>query len=196
MHAGVWSVMAYNALADVLTGATEPGGRLPVTWPADEDDLPTTTPVEATLPYTEGLDIGYRHHEHAPLFPFGHGLGYTTWHYLAAQLTRAGLTIRLRNTGTRPGTETIQVYASKPDTAIPRPPRWLVGWATVTAQSGEETTADIALPTRSFQHWADGGWRTEPGTYLLHIGHSNRDLPITVKTSPAAEPPPDRTEDR
>ncbi|HEU5469850.1 MAG TPA: glycoside hydrolase family 3 C-terminal domain-containing protein [Actinophytocola sp.] len=176
-----------SALADVLTGVTEPGGRLPVTWPADEHDLPTTTPVDATLRYTEGLDIGHRHYDataRTPLFPFGHGLGYTTWHYLAARPTPTGLTVRLRNTGSRAGSETIQVYASKPDTTISRPPRWLVAWTIVTARPGEEATADISLPARSFQHWAGGGWHTEPGTYLLHIGHSSRELPITVETSP------------
>jgi beta-glucosidase len=173
-----------NALADVLTGSAEPGGRLPVTWPADEHDLPTTTPTNGTLPYTENLFIGYRHYDatdRTPLFSFGHGLGYTTWDYLSANATATGVTVRLRNTGNRPGAETIQVYASKPDTTITRPPRWLAGWARVTANPGEETTIDIPLPPRPFQHWTGTTWDTEPGHFILHIGHSSRELSLTVE---------------
>ena len=66
-----------NAIADVLLGAAEPGGRLPTTWPASEDGLPGTHPVDGVLEYREGLEIGYRR-EAEPLLPFGHGLGYTT----------------------------------------------------------------------------------------------------------------------
>ena len=90
----------------------------------------------------------------------------------------------VRNTGTRPGSETIQVYAGKPHSTITRPPRWLAGWTIVTAQPGEEAIAHIPLPARAFQHWADGAWRTEPGSFTLHIGQSSRELPLTVTTQP------------
>ena len=176
-----------NALADVLTGAVEPGGRLPVTWPADDHDLPSPTPIDGTLPYTEGLAIGYRWYDstaRTPLFPFGHGLGYTTWRYLAAHPTATGVTVRLRNTGDRPGSEVVQVYASKPDSTVTRPLRWLAAWTIVTAEPGEEVTADIPLPARAFQHWADGAWQTEPGSFLLHIGHSSRELESNVTFPP------------
>ncbi len=103
---------AGNALADVLVGAVEPGGRLPVTWPAVEDGLPGVQPVDGLLPYEEGLLIGYRWYERVgrtAAFRFGHGLGYTDWEYLGMStpvLTDAGdlaLTVRVRNVGTRPG---------------------------------------------------------------------------------------------
>ena len=175
-----------NALADVLTGALEPGGRLPVTWPTDENDLPTTIPTDGTLHYTERLAIGYRHPAREPLFPFGHGHGYTTWQYLSATPTPTGVTVRLRNTGTRPGSETVQVYASKPDSAVPRPPKWLAAWNIVTAHPGEETVTHIPIPTRTFQHWTNGTWHTEPGPFILHIGHSTRDLPLTRTVTPSA----------
>ena len=71
-----------NAVAEVLTGFVEPGGRLPMTWPSSEEELPSVTPVNGELPYDEGLLIGYRWYlatGRTPLFPFGHGLGYTTW---------------------------------------------------------------------------------------------------------------------
>ncbi len=73
-----------NALADVLTGAVEPGGRLPTTWPKTEEGLPSTAPQDGVLSYDEGIFVGYRAYERdgrEPLFPFGHGLGYTTWEY-------------------------------------------------------------------------------------------------------------------
>ena len=73
-----------HALADVLLGDAEPGGRLPTTWPASQDGLPSTQPADGVLRYTEGLFIGYRGYDRdgrEPLFPFGHGRGYTTWSY-------------------------------------------------------------------------------------------------------------------
>ena len=84
-----------HALADVLTGRSEPGGRLPMTWPASTPDVPVldTRPVDNLLPYEEGVHVGYRAWLRAgtePAYPFGHGLGYTTW-----QLTE----IRSQGTG-------------------------------------------------------------------------------------------------
>ena len=129
-----------NALADVLTGVVEPGGRLPVTWPASEEGLPSVTPVNGELPYDEGLLIGYRWYlatDRTPLFPFGHGLGYTTWAYEGMAVDGDTVTVSVRNTGDRPGREVVQVYASRPDSAVERAPRWLVGSAVVEAAAGE-----------------------------------------------------------
>ena len=75
--------------------------------------------------------------------------------------------MRLVNTGTRRGREVVQVYASRPDSAVARPPRWLVGFAVVEADAGEEVTVDVPLSPRAFEHW-DGGWQTEPGD--VHAG--------------------------
>jgi beta-glucosidase len=162
-----------NALADVLFGAAEPGGRLPTTWPASEDGLPSVTPADGVLEYTEDLAIGYRGDIDA-LLPFGHGLGYTTWDYLAMD----GATVRLCNTGTRRGREIIQVYASRPDSAVPRPPRWLAGFAALEGDAGEEIVIDIPLSARAFQHW-DDGWQTEPGAFVLEAGRSVADLRVS-----------------
>jgi beta-glucosidase len=169
---------AGNALADVLFGAAEPGGRLPTTWPASEDGLPSVTPVDGVLEYAEELAIGYRGVIEA-LLPFGHGLGYTTWDYLAMD----GATVRLCNTGTRRGREIIQVYASRPDSAIARPPRWLVGFAAIEADAGEEIVIDVALSPRAFQHW-DGEWVTEPGEFVLQAGRSVADLRVSSRVAP------------
>jgi len=164
---------AGHALADVLFGAAEPGGRLPTTWPKSADGLPSVTPVDGVLTYSEGLAIGYRGPTE-PLLPFGHGLGYTPWEYLAMD----GATVRLCNTGTRRGREVVQVYASRPDSAVQRPPRWLVGFAAIEADAGEEIVIDIPLSPRAFAHW-DEGWQTEPGEFVLEAGRSVADLRVS-----------------
>ena len=141
------------------------------------------------MTYSEGLHIGYRHFDRTgrqPRYPFGHGLGYTRWEYLAVEHRAAEdgdiLRVRLRNTGARHGCETIQVYASRPDSAVERPVRWLAGFTKVEAGPGAEVTADIPIPLRRLAHWdtGAGSWTVEPGDYRLGIGRSSRDLPIAV----------------
>ena len=90
--------------------------------------------------------------------------------------------MRVRNTGDRAGREVVQVYASRPDSAVARPPRWLAGWAVVDAGPGEEVTAEVAIAPRAYEHWsvADGGWRTESGTFVLSAGSSSADLPLRL----------------
>jgi beta-glucosidase len=202
-----------NALADVLLGEAEPGGRLPTTWPASEAGLPSAQPEDGVLSYSEGLFIGYRAFDRdgrEPLFPFGYGRGYTTWSYesitvdcdparpsaLLASSRPGGPTppyppgtpgvavcVEVRNTGSRPGREVVQVYASRPDSAVERPARWLAGFATVDADPGETVNVGILLPERAFQHWADGGWTLEAGTFGLAAGSSSASLPLTASVT-------------
>ena len=106
---------AGHALADVLLGRAEPGGRLPTTWPVSERDCPvlSTTPVDGVLAYDEGVFIGYRAWDGAniaPRFPFGHGLGYTTWAYESLSIVDKTVQVTVRNTGSRTGREVVQVY--------------------------------------------------------------------------------------
>jgi beta-glucosidase len=174
-----------NALADVLLGATEPGGRLPVTWPADEEGLPSPRPVDGTLRYDEGLFVGHRRHDRdgrEPRFRFGSGLGYTTWEYLSAQAHGAAVTVRLRNTGGRRGREVVQVYAGRPGSAVERPVRWLAGFAVVAGDPAEEVAVTVDLPERTYQHWDEAGhrWVTEAGRFRLHVGPSSGVLPLAL----------------
>ena len=180
-----------DALADVLVGDVEPGGRLPMTWPASEEGLPSTQPVDGVLTYHEGLFIGYRGYDRdgrEPLFPFGHGTGYTTWSHESITLDRApdgapgvAVCVTVRNTGLRPGREVVQVYASRPDSAIERPPKWLAGFAPVDADPGEAVTVGILIPERAFQHWSGQAWSTEPGPFVLAAGPSSASLPLTAR---------------
>lgn len=179
-----------HALADVLLGRVEPGGRLPTTWPATLAEAPVreTRPVEGVLPYEEGLHIGHRAWLRSgtePAYWFGHGLGYTTWAYehLGRPEPAPGgheIPVVLRNTGTRRGREVVQLYVSRPESAVERPVRWLAGWAAVEAEPGERVTAYVRVPERALQYWSPDprGWVTEPGRFTLLAGRSAGDLPL------------------
>ncbi|MET8976402.1 glycoside hydrolase family 3 C-terminal domain-containing protein [Streptomyces sp. NPDC004539] len=173
-----------NALADVLLGVAEPGGRLPTVWPATEEGLPSTRPVDGVLVYEEGLYVGHRGGVR-PLYGFGHGLGYTTWDYLGADVAGSGesVAVRVRNSGARRGKEVVQVYASRPDSAVERPVRWLAGFAVVEAEAGEETEVTVPVGRRALRHWdtGEGRWAVEPGAYTLTVGRSSRDARFVVE---------------
>ncbi|KOG25626.1 MULTISPECIES: glycoside hydrolase family 3 protein [Streptomyces] len=183
------------ALADVLTGAEEPGGRLPTTWPVALADAPVTevTPTDGELDYAEGVFIGYRAWDRAgavPAYPFGHGLGYTTWSYDSLIATPDRVTVRVANTGDRPGREVVQIYlapvAPEPDgarsTTVERPVRWLAGFASVEAAPGESVEASIALPRRAFEIWDEekGDWTLVTGAYEVVAAHSLSDARLTT----------------
>jgi beta-glucosidase len=183
-----------NALAEVLLGDREPGGRLPTVWPAAEGGhLPSTRPIDGRLVYEESIHLGncgYDRAQARPAFAFGHGLGYTTWEYLEATAPSrldpshdAVVTVRLRNTGTRPGREVVQVYASRPDSAVERPTRWLAGFAAATADPGQEVTVEATVPARSLAHWdrETHAWAVEPGVFRLAVGPSYSDQRLTTE---------------
>lgn len=174
-----------HAIADVLTGAREPGGRLPTTWPATLADVPVVdvTPQDGVLRYREGIHIGYRawlKEAAAPAFAFGHGLGYTTWSWDDAQRDGDAVAVTLTNTGARTGKQVVQVYAERAASAVERPERWLVGFAAVELSPGETSTVSVPLPDRRLAYWDGGGWRVEPGTYTLRVGASVVDLPLAA----------------
>ena len=182
-----------NALADVLLGVAEPGGRLPTVWPASEQGLPATEPVDGVLAYDEGLFIGYRGDGRTgwqpPRYAFGHGLGYTTWEFVSldapsevAPGTELTVEVRIRNSGTRHGKEVVQIYAGRPGGAVERPLRWLAGFAAVEAAPGQEVVATVTVDARAFEHWdaEGGGWTVELGTFRLEAGPSSTTLPLAA----------------
>ncbi|MFJ8696133.1 beta-glucosidase family protein [Streptomyces roseolilacinus] len=176
------------ALADVLLGAEEPGGRLPTTWPAALADAPVTavTPVDGELRYDEGPFIGYRAWDRAggpaPAYPFGHGLGYTTWEYESLAVTPTTARVRVRNTGTRPGREVVQLYVAPRADLVERPARWLVGFGGVQAAPGTSAEVEIRLAPRLFDLWDEdaGTWTTVPGPYEIRVGRSLADIRLAV----------------
>ncbi|MEB0201556.1 glycoside hydrolase family 3 C-terminal domain-containing protein [Cryobacterium sp. 10S3] len=183
-----------DAVAAILLGESEPGGRLPTTWPVTLEDVPVfdVTPVDGVVRYDEGIHIGYRAWLKAgtePAYEFGHGLGYTEWTldvltldrlYVAPEENGAdtvAVTVGLTNTGDRAGKQVVQVYASRAESAIDRPVRWLVGFAAVHAEAGESVVASILVPARAFADWQDG-WHFEPGDFRLEAGTSVSALPL------------------
>ncbi|MEU8839723.1 glycoside hydrolase family 3 C-terminal domain-containing protein [Streptomyces roseus] len=183
------------ALADVLLGLAEPGGRLPTTWPARLADAPVTevTPAGGRLEYAEGLFIGYRAYERhgvAPAYPFGHGLGYTDWAYESLEVTGATARVRLTNTGARSGREVVQLYVAPADpasdrargTTVERPASWLAAFAGVEAGPGESVEAEIALPARTFEVWDEeaGRWQRIGGAYEVRASHAHGDTRLTA----------------
>ncbi|MBP2327865.1 beta-glucosidase [Kibdelosporangium banguiense] len=189
-----------NAVADILTGAAEPGGRLPTTWPVGQEDVPVldTVPVDGNLEYSEGIHVGYRAWLSAgtqPAFPFGHGLGYTTFRFdsikapeevVASEEPFGGtitVSVGVTNTGPRSGKHVVQVYAARPDSAVDRPVRWLAGFQPVWLEPGSSTVVDVEVDVRTFAHW-DKGWHYEPGSFTLSAGSSAVDLPLeaTIRT--------------
>jgi len=189
-----------EAVADVLLGRAEPGGRLPVTLPAREADCPVlhAVPRDGRIDYDEGLLIGYRGYDagqSAPQFAFGHGLGYSTWSYESVRADQADpaagqdlvLTVTVRNTGDRPGRETVQAYLAEPPGDPGRPVRALAAFGTVAAAPGERAEVTLRVPARAFARWREGqGWFWPPGQFTVHVGRSSRDLPLSVPVQSGA----------
>ncbi|MEU0024412.1 glycoside hydrolase family 3 C-terminal domain-containing protein [Streptomyces sp. NPDC006335] len=174
------------ALADVLTGAHEPGGRLPTTWGALAD-APVTrvAPENGELPYSEGVFIGYAawEKEHrTPAYPFGHGLGYTDWTYESAEVRGTTVRVRLRNSGARAGREVVQVYLAPAEPDSERPARRLAGFAGAEAGPGESVEVTVEIPPRAFQIWDEktSSWSHVKGSYEIQVGRSIGDRRITV----------------
>jgi beta-glucosidase len=182
-----------QALADVLLGVAEPGGRLPTTWPVTLADVPVSevTPVDGKLHYDEGIHVGHRAWLRAgtePAYPFGHGLGYTTWSLDDLVVTAppdpstgapATVEVTVTNTGDRAGKQVVQAYLFRPESTVDRPARWLAGHAAIRLEPGRSERVSLAIAARAFAHWADG-WRYEPGRFQLAVGTSVTDLPLSA----------------
>jgi len=185
-----------EALADVLAGVAEPGGRLPISMPRAEADSPVlhATPQSGDLAYAEGLLVGYRGYdrrETEPLFGFGHGLGYTDWTYESlgsgSESVSAGadlsVVVGVRNSGRRAGREVVQVYLEAQDDDPRRPLRVLAAFGTVDGEPGTQTDVRLTVPARAFARYDDHRreWVWKPGTYTLRAGRSSRDLRLKAE---------------
>ncbi len=167
-----------RAVAGVLLGDQDPGGRLPQTWYSSIDDLPGMLEYDIIKARRT-----YLYFEGTPLFPFGHGLSYTTFGYAGLRLdaaeARDGDTVTaavdITNTGTRDGTEVVQFYTRALAPRCPRPRRALAGFARVTLRPGESATARISLPISSLAFWDVVTHRmtVDPGNYEVMAGSSS-----------------------
>jgi beta-glucosidase len=176
-----------DALAAVLAGDEEPGGRLPVTFPRSLDETPAAPyypPIDGRSVYGERQLIGYRWFDRTgiePLFPFGHGLGYTTFSITPRRVagsTADGATVAVdvTNTGERAGSEVVQVYVEAIDGDARRPLRQLAAFRRVRLDPGSTETVELELPARRFQAWRDGGWQPAAASFRIAVGRSSREL--------------------
>jgi beta-glucosidase len=192
-----------TAIAHVLWGDVDPGGRLPVTFPATYDQEPTannpssypgvldpTDEPPAALgtlwkvTYTEGVFVGYRwfnaHHE-TPAYPFGFGLSYTTFRLSHLAVSRARVTVTVTNTGKHIGIAVPEIYLGLPGTAaIPEPPEQLAGYDKLTLAPGKSRTITIPIQARSYEYWdtAANNWAIMPGCVRVMAGQSSGSLPL------------------
>jgi beta-glucosidase len=181
-----------NALADILFGDVSPSGRLPTTFPVRLEDNPAyiNYPGEnGRVYYGEGIFVGYRYYDKKqikPLFPFGHGLSYTTFEYSNLRLSARSLTpnevlkIRLdvTNTGKVPGKEVVQLYIHDVASTVARPEKELKAFTKIELAPGQTRTVTFALDREAFWYFdvRANAWATEPGEFEILIGSSSRDI--------------------
>lgn len=183
-----------NALADVLFGVADPGGRLSQTFPVRLQDNPTfiNYPGEnGHVLYGEGIFVGYRYYEKkeiAPLFPFGHGLSYTEFEYsnlqMGSQFTLGEpieITVDVKNNGYRAGQDVVQLYVRDVEAKLSRPYKELKAFSKVTLQPGETQTVSLTLDESSLAYYdpAKPGWVAESGEFQVLIGRSSQDIKLT-----------------
>ncbi|HEV3471403.1 MAG TPA: glycoside hydrolase family 3 C-terminal domain-containing protein [Pyrinomonadaceae bacterium] len=191
-----------TALAEVLLGDVNPSGRLPVTFERRWEDNPAHAsyyPEAGTnrVVYKEGVFVGYRGYEKAgvrPLFPFGHGLSYTTFAYSNLSVRPAGggaagpayeVSFDVKNTGTRAGADVAQVYVGGGPAKVPRPIKELKGFAKVHLRPGETKRVTVALDGRAFSYYDAEGrrWRADPGDFEVLVGRSSAHTELRGKLS-------------
>ena len=185
---------AGGAVADLLTGAANPSGRLAETIPVRLEDTPAhlNFPGDSRLVrYGEGVFVGYRAYDalrQEVSHPFGFGLSYTSFELgePIVEVTGAvddGLRVTVRvpvtNTGDRAGAEVVQLYVGDPESGVARPPRELKGFGRVELEPGATSEVVVELDQRAFAYWSVllGRWVVEAGEFVLHVGTSSRDLP-------------------
>lgn len=197
-----------GAVADVLFGNVNPSGKLAETFPKKLEDTPSYLNFPGMYKktyYAEGIFMGYRYYdtkEIEPLFPFGHGLSYTSfvYHELTVKDDRNSVVVELEieNTGKTAGAEVVQIYVEKTETKIIRARKELKGFQKVWLEPGEKKKVQIVLNERAFQYFdtENSRWHTEPGIYKILAGSSSRDIrqeaSVTRKGEAMPETPLDK----
>jgi beta-glucosidase len=167
-----------TALAQVLLGDVNPGGKMPLTTPRNVGQ----SPWYYNHPMLTG-PINYYGSEGGPLYPFGHGLSYTTFKYSDLKVigtisrdTAATVSVTVENSGPRAGDEVVQLYVRQDYTSLTRPVKELKGFERVTLQPGEKRMVSFSVGFEQIKFWKDGGWVAEPGTIRTMIGSSAADI--------------------
>jgi len=182
-----------TAVGEMIFGQANPSGKLPVTFDARWEDNPSSASFHADwskpehpIEYKEGLLMGYRGYDAAgrePLFPFGHGLSYTTFKYSDLTLTKTkkgdfDISVKVSNTGNRPGAEVVQLYVGQKRPAVQRPVRELKGFDRAQLQPGKQTEVTFTVRLQDLKVFdpATSSWTLPQGDYEFSVGSSSRDL--------------------
>jgi beta-glucosidase len=181
-----------TALAQILTGEINPSGKLPFSYIQERSEAPEFASYKdpgLKVNYSEGVFVGYRYYDQnkiEPLFPFGHGLSYTTFKYKNLRIKKTGpaacqVEFDVKNTGPVAGAETAQLYVGPRRPPVPRPVRELKGFAKIQLAPGETKTIAIPLGERAFEFFdtKKNQWTLAPGTFDVFIGASSRDLRLS-----------------
>jgi beta-glucosidase len=183
-----------NALAGIMFGTVNPSGKLPMTFPLKLQDSPAHAIGEYpgtnyTVNYKEGILVGYRYFDTRkvePLFPFGHGLSYTTFELsdlvVAKSDGSAVIKCKVRNTGKVRGAEVVQVYVRDDESSLPRPDKELKAFRKIFLDPGETNEVEMKLTEDDFKYYDDSQkkWVLEPGKFTLLVGNSSRNTPLSA----------------
>lgn len=184
-----------NAIAAVLFGDVNPSGKLPMTFPASNSQVPANT--QGQYPgnndesaYSEGLTVGYRYYDAnnlTPLFPFGYGLSYTSFSFSNLSISPGSgafngtvtVSATVTNTGSRAGADVVQLYVGFPS-GVGEPPKNLKGFQKVSLSAGQAQTVSFTLNSSAFSYWdtTAHNWVVPQGTFHLMLGDSSRNLPL------------------
>ncbi len=190
-----------NALASVLSGDRDFGGRLPITFPKKYEDSPAHPSRQKAdkfdvIEHNEGIFVGYRWYDEKsiePLIPFGHGLSYAAFEYSNLTVDASQLPVRVSvdvsNVAGRAGIEVVQLYVADPESRLPRPVRELKEFRSVELAAGETRTVRFELPRESFTYYdpQSPGWILEPGRFDIEIGRSSRAMVLKQSIQLTAE---------
>lgn len=188
--------MGGAALADILSGDVNPSGKLPFSIPVRLEDCAAHSfgergypGVDGQVHYDEGLLVGYRWHDTRKIparYPFGHGLSYTSFRYSGVTTDRKiynpcdtiTVSLKVTNTGMRPGAETVQLYASQKKPRLPRPAKELKGFCKTTLQPGESRVVSVEIPVADLAYYDDTlqRWVVDEDEFTIHAGASSADL--------------------
>jgi beta-glucosidase len=194
-----------GGLADVLYGKVNPSGKLAETFPLKLEDNPSFHYFPggpATVEYRESIYVGYRYYdivEQEVLFPFGHGLSYTTFEYSDLQLNQPRIsedqaltvTLKVKNTGNIAGKEIVQLYVRDVESTVFRPVKELKGFEKVPLEPGEETEVTIKLNQRAFAYYNTDlkDWQVESGAFEILLGASSRDIRLKATVEVTSDQP-------
>ena len=193
LHGYLYGQAGAGAMLDILTGKTNPSGRLNETYPVRYEDTPAFRyfpSEERNSEYREGLYVGYRYYDTSKvrvMYPFGFGLSYTEFEYSDIKVDDAGVTFTVTNTGAVDGAEVAQLYVGMKDAKVYRPEKELKGFAKVFLKAGESKEVRITFDDKTFRYWnvRTDRWEIEGGVYCIMVGASCADIRLEAEADVA-----------